>query len=49
MFVFTAPDWQGSAPISITRERPINVICKPIAISTGLNSLWEPVGLLILP
>ena len=47
MFILASPNWQRCAPITVTRERPIDIVGEPITISTGLNCLWEPVGLLI--
>jgi hypothetical protein len=48
MLVLTAPDRKRCSPESITRERPINIVLKPVTVSTSFNCLWVPIGLLIL-
>ena len=48
MLIFTAPDWQGSSPETITRKGPIDIVIEPISVTSSLNCLWMPVGLLIL-
>ena len=48
MLVFTAPNWQGSTPVAIARECPIDIVCEPITITTIFNRFWMPIRLLIL-
>ena len=48
MLVLTTPDGKRRTPESIARERPINIVLKPVTVSTSFNCLWVPIGLLIL-
>ena len=48
MVLRAAPQRQRSAPVTVTRDGPVNVVLKPIAIAAGLDRFRVPICLSIL-